>query len=167
MQNTVQGEATVYPFPAITPGHRLAPAKVGPRGHQTVVFVECPNWCTEDHVEWPERYAEDIDHRGATGATWETECLTKPHDRVMSLDAWLHSDAMASDSAMRATHVVLDDETTQAYLTPDMADRVADEIVSFASQLRQLARTARLHNAVNGSGSVADEALQRISGGAA
>ena len=47
-----------------------------------------------------------------------------------------------------------------AHLTPEMAEELADKAVSFASYLRSLARTARLHNAAGDSDPDMDEATR-------
>jgi hypothetical protein len=53
---------------------------------------------------------------------------------------------------MRAAHIVVTDSTGNNYshLTEDMADRLADDLIGLASELRHQARTARLHNASQG-----------------
>ncbi len=68
---------------------------------------------------------------------------------------------------MRAAHVLVDDDTPlQAHLTEALADKLADDFVAFAEQLRQLARAARAHNeTADDSDPDMDEALRRARGG--
>jgi hypothetical protein len=57
------------------------------------------------------------------------------------------SDPMSSDEQLRKAHVIMGDEgCVDAYLTPEMADETADDLDKMAAKLRELARTARLHN---------------------
>lgn len=139
--------ANVATFPALKPGHRLVPAKVGRTNDTSViVFVECPNYCTEDHLGEPVGNVEDVMHRGdQSELTIESLAFAPiPHQ----LYAYLAADPVAADEVLRSTHVVVDnaDGSQSAFLTAEMAETVADNAVKFAAQLRQLARTARLHN---------------------
>ncbi|MFD8453907.1 DUF6907 domain-containing protein [Streptomyces coelicoflavus] len=164
--------ATVHPFPAVKPGFRLVPAKVGATNRtSTVVYIECPNWCTEDHVENAVRNVEDILHcTGTEGFVVETftgdTSFPGAPGWVHGLWAGLESDPAATDSDMRRAHVVVEDGSNYAYLTPQMAEQLADTVVGFASELRHLARTARLHNSVESGDSDPDmdEALRRVRG---
>ncbi|MFK0154650.1 DUF6907 domain-containing protein [Streptomyces sp. NPDC090493] len=163
-------ERSLYPVPEVKPGHRLVPAGIGKPSEQVMVFVECPDWCNWDHVADGPQHASDIFHQSSNGGGWDTDCLTQPGDRMISLDAYLHADPTATDPNMRAAHIVLDDESTEAYLTPDMTDRVADDLIAFAAHLRQLAQRARRANALTGtpprrSRSQVDEAPRRVHGG--
>jgi hypothetical protein len=137
---------TVHPFPAMRPGFRLAPAAVGRDGRTQIVGIFCPAWCTESHVDEPVGNVEDVMHRGdQSELTVESFAFAPiPHQ----LYAYLAADPVASNELLRSTHVVVDnaDGSQSAFLTPEMAETVADNAVKFASQLRTLARTARLHN---------------------
>ncbi|MEU6567320.1 DUF6907 domain-containing protein [Streptomyces parvulus] len=158
--------ATVHPFPAIKPGYRLVPAKIGATNRtSTIVYIECPNWCTEDHVAESVRNVEDILHVTGTDGFCVTT-FTGNHENVHCLYAGLEADPAASDSDMRRAHVVVEDGSNYAYLTPQMAEQLADRVVGFASELRHLARTARLHNSVESGDSDPDmdEALRRVRG---
>ncbi|MER5470876.1 hypothetical protein [Streptomyces sp. NPDC002685] len=162
MQDTVA--SIVEKHTEARPGFRLAPARFGKPGHQVDVWVECPEWCTLGHVENWNQHAEDLDHWG-DDARWDTDCINQPGEGVLSLDMRLHSDPGATDSRLQAAHVTLDDESVTAYLTPEMAERTADEMIAFAARLRHLARQAREFNdraASRPRRSQADEALRRL-----
>lgn len=138
---------SVHPFPAVAPGHHLAPVGIGaPGSKQQIVFVPCPDWCTTNHVsEWV-HFLEDLDHTGEEFAVHVPSFFNgdKP---VYSLSSSIGCDPMSKDPQMRAAHVIVGDEgSVDAYLTPDMADEVADDLVKLAAKLRENARTARLHN---------------------
>jgi hypothetical protein len=137
----------VRPFPAIKPGHRLAPLALGvPGAGQQIVFVECPDWCTEDHVQNFVHFMEDVDHKGdefaiAIPSFWNEQ------QAAYRLTAALASDPMAEDSRMRDAHVIVGDSgSVDAYLAPHKADAVADDLIQLAAKIREAARTARLHN---------------------
>ncbi|MFB7500061.1 hypothetical protein ACFC09_36180 [Streptomyces sp. NPDC056161] len=166
MSNTVPHE-NIHPFPAVMPGHSLVPARVGRANDASViVYVECPNWCTVDHVTDPVADAVDISHiSDSEGLYVRSFMKTAP---TQELFAAIQTDPVASDPRLRQAHVVIEDGGNDyGYLTPEMAEDLADKAVSFASHLRHLARTARLHNTAGDSDPSMDEALQRVSGGAA
>ncbi|NMI57130.1 MULTISPECIES: DUF6907 domain-containing protein [unclassified Streptomyces] len=149
------------------PGHRLVPARFGKPGQQADVWVECPAWCKDDHVKDWNHHAVDLDHWGPVDAGWDTDCITRQGDRMLSLDARLHSDPAATDPRLSAAHVLMDDEAVQVYLTPEMAEKTADELIAFAAQIRHLAREAREFNAKASRPrrNQADEALRRVRAG--
>lgn len=166
MSNTVQ-PTNVHPFPAIAPGHRLVPARVGRTNDTSViVYVECATWCTVDHVAEPVGDAVDISHTSDPEGLYVRSLLktTPTHE----LFAALQTDPVASDPRLRQAHIVVEDGGNEyAHLTPEMADELADKAVSFASHLRSLARTARLHNTAGDSDPDMDEALRRVQGATA
>lgn len=139
----------VTPFPAIAPGHHLAPLALGAPGpDQKIVFVPCADFCTTNHVsEWV-HYLEDVNHTGDVFAV-EVGSFFNGDKPVYTLTAALGSDPMASDPLMRAAHIVVGDAgSVDAYLTPDMADETAAGLEQLAAKIREHARTARLHNQV-------------------
>lgn len=161
MQNNVPATFTARP------GHRLVPAKVGrTNATSVIVHIECPVWCDgSEHLTEPVVHVEDITH------------VSKPDDIVVQtflgratrhvLWATVQADPVATDPRQRAAHVVVEDGSDYSYLTEDMADALADDLIAFASAVRQKARIARLANqapAVNNVRNQADEALQRVRG---
>jgi len=146
---TVQREASanVSPFPAIKPGHHLAPAAIRrDNGASQIVYIECPDWCTEDHVENFVHYLEDVAHYGQA-FTISVPSFLIPDAAVFQWSARTSSDPTATDPQMRDSHIVLEGDTgIDAYLTPDMGDDVASDLERLASKIREAARTARLHN---------------------
>ncbi|MEU0786296.1 hypothetical protein ABZ341_32545 [Streptomyces sp. NPDC006173] len=143
MQDTVA--ATLATVAGITPGHRLVPAKVGRRNDtSTNVYIECPTWCVIDHVNEPEVHVEDVDH-----STLSSDVTLHSFDRpglAHVLMAMLKTDPASPDFRLRQAHVLVDDEREVAFLTPETAEQFADELIGFASEVRHLARAARLHN---------------------
>lgn len=165
MSTTVQ-PTNVHPFPVVKPGFRLAPARIGRKGRMQTVYLQCPTWCTENHVENWNNDLEDVNHYGDMGGV-----AVPTMERDFAQFEWyarIASDPIAAEPSLRAAHVLIGDGgADEARLTPDMADEVADEIISFASEIRSAARTARLHNAAGDSDQNLDEALRRVQGGVA
>lgn len=137
----------VHPFPAIAPGHHLAPVEIRRGGNAPqVVFVPCADWCVEDHVTNFVHFIEDVDHKGAEFSV-SIPSFWSDAQPAYELSAAVASDPMSSDPRMRAAHIVMGDSgSVDAYLTPDMADDVADDLENLAAKMREHARTARLHN---------------------
>lgn len=162
MQNTVV-PAT---FTA-RPGYQLVPALIGKPEASIFTPIECPTtWCTEDHVDEHVRNIEDVMHIGQA-ANLRVPSFAPGTATPISLHAEVQSDPVAADPRLRAAHIVIQDGggSTYCHLDEDMTDSVADQLVAFASELRQKARTARLHNqALDGSvvRSQIDEALRRV-----
>ena len=147
-QSTQVALGTVTPFPAIAPGHHLAPVALGAPGpKQQIVFVACPDWCRTNHVsEWV-HFLEDVDHTGDEFAVHVHSFFNEARP-AYTLTAAVGCDPMSSDPQMRSAHVIVGDEgSVDAYLTPDMADEAADSLERLVAKLREHARTARLHNA--------------------
>lgn len=156
----------LYPLPSPKPGHRFVPAKVGATNDASVIIlIEDPTWCTEDHVDEPVRDIEDIMHRGNPAAVYVPTFGYGAYP--IQMHTWIEADPVATDPQFRAAHITVQDAGGNSYshLTPDMAERTADELIGLASELRHQARTARLANqAVADSDPDMDEALRRVRG---
>jgi hypothetical protein len=165
-QSTQARPGNVHPFPAIKPDHRLVPARIGRTNDTSViVYVECPLWCTDDHVAEPVVNAVDISHTSSSEGLGVPSLLK--NGLAHEMFAAIQSDPVAADPRLRAAHIIVEDGSNDyAFLTPEMTDELADKAVAFASHLRSLARTARLHNAAGDSDPDMDEALRRVQGGA-
>lgn len=136
----------VTPFPAIKPGFRLVPATIGRPGQTQVIWVECPNWCQQDHLADREVAIEDIDHYAAIDG-WSIDSILSPGEEVHSLYVRVHSDPSHEIPALRAAHVLLGNGAPfDSYLTADDAEEAADQLALFVAQIRAAARTVRLHN---------------------
>ncbi|WP_406306294.1 hypothetical protein OHA61_34275 [Streptomyces sp. NBC_00885] len=125
---------------------RLVPAKVGRPGHIQTIHIECPEWCVMDHEDRV-GHLDDVMHYSDFDVV---TVLTLTDDETAHSELMLNvsSDPSASDPRLRAAHLVINDgASTDAYLTPDMADELADDLIAFAAQLRNKARTVCLYNA--------------------
>ncbi|MFF7331536.1 DUF6907 domain-containing protein [Streptomyces sp. NPDC008150] len=140
---------------------RLVPASVG----ASTVYVPCPGWCTVDHIVDGVNYVDDILHSGRP-AVWNVASFEDGgmRDRPVQLSVELGADLASKDPRFQAAHVTVSDGSVYAYLTPEMADTAADELVAFAARIREAARTARL-SGVKAARNQADEALYRVRGG--
>lgn len=167
----MQNHAISTPLPR--PGHRMVPATVGWPGRQTTVMIEDPDWCNVDHVKNWVHALEDLDHYSDMDG-WTLDSILQPGDAVLEMYVRVHSDPVHENTGMRNAHVLVGDGNrgSDCYVTPEMADQAADELIAFAASLRAAARTARQSNAVAGRRPrvrrpQADEALRRVRGGAA
>lgn len=130
----------------LQPGYRLVPAKIGrTNATSVIVWIQCPTWCTEDHVAEGQVAVEDITHY--SDASSVSTCSFVKRGIVHDLYASVQADPAANDPRLKAAHVVVDDGGAEmAHLTPEMTEKLADELIGFASELRHLARTARQAN---------------------
>lgn len=139
--------SNVHAFPAIKPGYHLAPVALGaPSQKQRIVWDECPDFCTESHVENFVHFLDDITHNGDAFSISVPSFLI-PDAAVFQWSVRVSSDPTATDPQMRDSHIVLEGDTHfDAYLTPDMASETAADLRKLAAKLDEGARTARLHN---------------------
>lgn len=115
---------------------RLSPALV--RG--TRIFIQCPAWCTVDHVDEGANHVEDIWHAGdyadlsVPNMTGKTGLLAFARIGV---------DEQATEPDMRNSFIVVDEGRDGFYLTPEQADEFADNLAAFATRIREMARIAK------------------------
>ncbi|MFD9630099.1 DUF6907 domain-containing protein [Streptomyces violascens] len=141
--NTVVPEQAVVPVSVpVSPAVRLVPALV--RGQR--IFIEDPSWCIVDHVKLHTGAVEDITH-WSEGVIMQVLSMLTPDTAHSELFARVNSDPAHRDPRMRAAHVLVGNESAvDAFLTPDMADELAADLVGFAAAVRGAARTARRAN---------------------
>ncbi|MFG3488526.1 DUF6907 domain-containing protein [Streptomyces sp. NPDC047972] len=115
---------------------RLVPAMIS----GVTVHIECPAWCTVDHVADPEGFLADIWHGG------DYTHLHAPHmGSSDDMIAWarLGIDPGSSTPAHRRPFVMVSQGGEDKFQTPEQADAFADNLEAFAAQIRDLARQAR------------------------
>ncbi|MGP4008145.1 DUF6907 domain-containing protein [Streptomyces sp. 4N124] len=160
--------SNLYPLPEPRPGHRFVPVKVGATNDTSViVLIEDPTWCSEDHVDELVRDLSDIMHRGAVASVHVPTFGYGAYP--VQMHSWVEADPVAKEPEFRAAHVTIQDAGGNDYchLTPAMAEKLADDAIGFASELRHQARTARLANKqTSESDPDMDESLRRVQGGA-
>lgn len=136
-------EASVTP--AVSPGFRLVPASIGRPGRVQSVHLPCPTWCVLDHAADRQVAVEDVSHRGDVDHA-QVSTMLDDHYSAFELYSQLYSDPASDDPRMRVAAVVVTDGSRDAYLTPDMADEAADDLIAFAMRLKETAGTVRLAN---------------------
>lgn len=139
---TLLPEQTPVAATSVTP--RLVLAKVGPAG-LAQAYIPCPEWCVVDHLDPMTCFDDIVHYSDAESVTVLT--LTDEGTAHSELMLNISSDPTARDPRMRAAHIVINDAASvDAYLTPDMAEELADDLITFAVQIRTAARTARQAN---------------------
>lgn len=142
---------TVSPDLTIAPGHRLVPAKIG-RTYDaaTIVGIPCPSWCGDDHVSNWQHHVDDVQH--TAGTIDGVEVLTFLDEQFCHYNWWstVGSNPSSPDPRMRAAHIVVSDDSTEAYMTPEMAEALADDLIGWAARLRHQARTVHAANQAAG-----------------
>ncbi|MEV6398138.1 hypothetical protein AB0M39_25770 [Streptomyces sp. NPDC051907] len=124
---------------------RLVPAKVGPSGRTQIIHIECPEWCVVDHMDRM-AHLDDVMHYSDCDVV-QVSTLSDDDFAHSELYANISSDPSAADPRLRAAHITVNGgSSTDAYLTADMAEELADELIAFAAQVRHKARIVRLHN---------------------
>ncbi len=126
-----------------TPPPRFVPASVGRPGRVQTVQILDPHFCVLDHVTERMVAVEDISHRGTP------DCVQVPtmgDDLYSAFEVYaqLYADPTADDPRLRVAAVTVTDGSREAYLTPDMTDETADELIAFAMRMKEMARVARL-----------------------
>ncbi|OLZ72544.1 hypothetical protein AVW11_03900 [Streptomyces amritsarensis] len=120
----------------ISAGPRLAPVFV--QGQR--ILIECPAWCTVDHIASDEISLADVWH----GSDYAN--LSAPRmgmDPELVLFARLGIDSYSSKPELRDSFVVIGDGAEGYYMAPDQADQFAANLVAFAAQIQAMADTAR------------------------
>lgn len=130
-----------------TPPPRLVPASIGRPGRVQTVHLPCPAWCVLDHVAERVVAIEDISHRGAPDFA-QVPTLLDDHYSAFEVYSQLYSDPVSDDPRTRVAALVVTDGSRDAYLTPDMADETADDLIAFAMRLKEMAGIARLANQI-------------------
>ncbi|MYW66291.1 hypothetical protein GTY65_19860 [Streptomyces sp. SID8379] len=151
--------AIVQTPPATRPGFKLVPATIGsPTKGQALVYVECPNWCTEDHADEWQHSVDDVSHWGDYfGASIPS--FTQD-DAALDLSARVFADPYSADARMRGAHVLVETAAGDRHLTSQMADEIADDLIKLAGKIREAARVASQAN--GDSDPDMDEALRRV-----
>lgn len=145
---------TVQAAPASATPSRIVPAVVS----GTRIFIECPAWCTIDHVASAEGLIEDVWH-GGDYANLNVPRMGKNPDLLAF--ARIGIDPTSSDLAKRSAFVVVDDggDGGEGYeMSPAQAVEFANSLDAFAGAIRAMAAAA------TDSDPDMDEALRRVRG---
>ncbi|MFF7329699.1 DUF6907 domain-containing protein [Streptomyces sp. NPDC008150] len=112
-----------------TPPPNLRPALVNGQP----CWLDCPSWCSEDHVAASVRFIEDVSHSSPA-----VDLLVPREAGVAQL---LLSARLVSDDAGPLLAVEVGDPT-DVYGPAVSADVLADRLVAFAEQVRELGLAA-------------------------
>ncbi|SDL28457.1 DUF6907 domain-containing protein [Streptomyces indicus] len=134
MSSTLQTRAHELPVES-PPASRIVPALVA----GSHVHIECPSWCSLDHVAENEGHLVDVHHRGATS---DLIVPTAGPEVELLLSTYLWSDAFSTRVAERAPVVVIDDGSEGFHLSPAQAVLFAARVEQFAARIRDLASAA-------------------------
>ena len=138
MSNTLVPEQAPVAAASVTPS-RIVPALV----NAMPVWIECPDWCTIDHVAQNMRHLVDIWHGS------DTVSLYEPDDGNPVLVARIGSDPYSTKHERRVPFVAIDDGNDSVNLTPQQAEVFADSLEVFAARVRDLVRSVAVTRAAN------------------
>lgn len=131
-RRTDDGVSLAVPAAGLTPTpSRLSPALV--KGQR--ILVECPHWCTVDHVADPENFVEDIWHAG-NYANLEVPQVNRKDD----LFAFAR---LGFDPEAGITVIHVDDHSEGFDMSPEQAATFAANLRAFADQIDAMAKTAK------------------------
>lgn len=157
---TVVGDRTannLYPLPEPKPGYRFVPALIGrPMDAGIVTWVECPRWCTVDHMASRSVFLEDVNHQGEPAAL----NLPSDHPSRVPVEVYLSWWPAAQGAAEKpCLSVDIDSEVMVYGRAASFA--LADQLVAFAADVRRLAQTLPDDSPVRNQD---DEALRQVRG---
>ena len=129
---------TVQPPASAGPETRIVPALID----GTRVFIECPTWCTIDHVRENQKFLVDVWHSG------EFADLEAPGPNgIPDLLAYarIGIDPFSSDETMRHPFLFVEDGSNAkgSYLDAENAEKFADTLVTFAEKIRAMGRVLK------------------------
>ncbi|MFF0277480.1 DUF6907 domain-containing protein [Streptomyces sp. NPDC004330] len=104
------------------------------------IHIECPAWCTVDHAASSSLHLEDVRHE-SEHVDLKATVVGLPDDLL--LFARLGQSLVSAKAYRTAPYLVLDGGDDADDLTLDNADEFADNLVAFATQIRELTRAAR------------------------
>jgi hypothetical protein len=119
------------------PTRRIVPALVD----GAPLLLECPGWCTLDHVRADETTLDEVYHSG------ESADLLTPDTGIVGaaqlmLFAQLNEDPWSGRKDLRGPAVVVNAGGDDARLNAAQAMEYADGLEAFAAQVRAMARLA-------------------------
>ncbi|WP_329308374.1 DUF6907 domain-containing protein [Streptomyces microflavus] len=136
---TVAHDAPISSVPTPT---QVAPFRLSPALVDGVkIWVECPNFCVEDHVASSVKHLADLDH----GGEMVDVTLTDLDGEVQLLaHVQVSCEPGSSNPELRKPHLyVADGGGFDAFVPLDGADAFADGLVAVAQKVRAMVRAAR------------------------
>ncbi|WP_430542504.1 DUF6907 domain-containing protein [Streptomyces iconiensis] len=118
--------------PPPEPKKDIVPALIG----GARVYIECPEWCTVDHVATSERCLADLSH-----ASTFADLHVPTGGREFLFHAALFSMPYAEEDPDSPPHMFVDDERQDGIrLDADGATEFADRLITMAAQVRRMAQ---------------------------
>lgn len=135
MTTTVQPPADQ---PAALTDRQIVPALVDGQ----TVYLECPTWCTIDHVHESQKFLEDVWHSGTFA---DLEAPRRGNAPSVLAYARLGIDPFSRDEAMRRPFIFVEDGSSAegSYMEAQHAEQFADNLVAFAEKIRAMASMMR------------------------
>lgn len=129
---------TVQPPASAGPETRIVPALIDSQR----VFLECPIWCTIDHVRENQKFLVDVWHSGNFA---DLEAPRSSGIPDLLAYARLGIDPFSSDETMRRPFLFVEDGSSAkgSYLDADNAEKFADNLVAFAEKIRAMGRVLK------------------------
>lgn len=117
---------------------RIVPAMVDGQS----VYLPCPTWCTIDHVAENQKFLVDVWH---SGPFTDLEAPRRDNTPMLMAYARLGVDPFSSDDAMRTPFLFVEDggSAEGAYMDAEHAEQFADNLATFAEQIRGMARALK------------------------
>lgn len=118
--------------------HHVVPALIDGQ----TVYLECPTWCTIDHVRENQKFLEDIWH---TGPFADLEMPRRNGAPSLLAYARLGIDPFSRDEEMRRPFIFVEDGDTAvgSYMEAEHAEQFADNLVAFAEKIREMGRALK------------------------
>ncbi|MFI9598895.1 DUF6907 domain-containing protein [Streptomyces sp. NPDC052043] len=135
MSTTVQPPADQ---PAPLTDRHIVPAVVDGQ----TVYLECPTWCTIDHVRDSQKFLVDVWHSGAFA---DLEAPRRNGTPSLLAYARLGLDSFSEDDDMRRPFIFVEDGSSgeDSYMDAEHAEQFADNLVAFARNIRAMASAMR------------------------
>ncbi|WP_406507617.1 DUF6907 domain-containing protein [Streptomyces sp. NBC_00212] len=120
------------PHPA---GRRIVPALID----CAPIYVDCPSWCTVDHVAENEGALEDLFHSSDMATLFVAH--PEPAGPQPIVTVRLNEDPYLIRRDGRGVNIFIDTGSDPYPVDARQADEFADDLVALAAQVRAMART--------------------------
>jgi hypothetical protein len=106
------------------------------------VYLECPTWCTIDHVRDNQKFLVDVWH---SGPFTDLEAPRRDSTPMLLAYARLGIDPFSEDETMRRPFIFVEDggSAEGSYMDAEHAEQFADNLAAFAEQIRSMARAMK------------------------
>lgn len=115
-------------------GKRIVPALID----GSSVYLDCPTWCTIDHVRDNQKFLEDVWHSGPFA---DLETPRRGNTPGLMAYARIGLDPFSRDDEMRRPFIFVEDGNSAegSYMEAEHAETFADNLIAFAEKIRGMA----------------------------